>query len=208
MQYTQDYDETLPTMDAQVRNPPLPSTMLKHYNQPGNSTFRYATSPYQNWIQEIYPYTKSWKAFRCPSARLGQYTPAGLGGYEAEGNSDTSYLLNGVLLQRNLSALSQTSTLIWAQDFINAWNVAVVRPCYYTGTFTALPFPAAVNYVDWVNAQQHSTHFDGRTLLFVDGHAKWRATKTIAATEFGLDSTIVGPSGSSTPAKIDPDLIG
>jgi prepilin-type N-terminal cleavage/methylation domain-containing protein len=215
LQYAQDYDETLPTMDTSIQGSSLPTTTLKHYSIPGNSTFRYATSPYQNWIQEVYPYVKSWQIFRCPSARNGVYTPLNLAGYEAEGDSNSSYLVNGVLLQRNLSALTQSSTLIWAQDFLNNWNVAVVRPAYQDRpgfpTFPAVfPQRSTERFVDWVNSHQFDTHFEGRSLLYVDGHAKWRPTDSIPAREFGLNSNIVGWSGGNTanPTAIDTNLVG
>ena len=58
----------------------------------------------------------------------------------------------------------------------------------------------------WV--ETYDVHFNGRNLLYSDGHVKWRISNKIPAQEFGLkDTTTFGPSLANT-ATIDPALVG
>lgn len=209
LQYAGDYDETLPTMSGNYQgvcnqgNSGGPQSC----SVPGNTTFLYAApNAYQNWIAEIYPYVKSWQLFKCPSAVEDAYSTRNppLPGYVSTGDSDNTYLVNGVLLQRRLSAIREPATLIWAQDFVNASNCATVRPAANVVS-TAMPLPAATPMTSWLIP--NPTHLDGLNLLYCDGHVKWRKPSTIAAREFGLNSALVGPSGS-TNSTINPNLVG
>lgn len=209
IQYAQDYDETLPTMlnsIAGIPNTTLPSSTLKHYTSPVNSTFQYATSPYPNWIAATYPYVKNWQVFHCPSAVTGAYTGS-LAGYASSGDSDASYLVNGVLIQRRLSAMARPASLIWAHEFRNRWNIAVVRPV--AGSSPTLPVASNVAYNSWLESANLPLHLEGNNFLFCDGHVKWRRIEGVGAREFGLDSTITGarPTGSVS-ALADPDEVG
>ena len=207
LQYAQDYDETLPTMENS--NKPsgscIPTTTpTASCTVVANSTFSYAdTSAYQNWIAEIQPYVKTWQLFRCPSAQQGAASgnPAG---YWSVGNSDNNYLVNGVLLQRKLSALQSTSSLIWAQEGPAATNVAIVRPVvngFPSSVTLPLPTgPSGTTMSAWVEV--YDVHFNGRNLLFCDGHVKWRISNKITASEFGLLNT------SASTSTIDPNLVG
>lgn len=58
-------------------------------------------------------------------------------------------------------------------------------------------------YHQWIKPDNEdyafdSSHFDGSNLLFCDGHVKWRRKDSIAASDFGLTSTSVGPVPGAT----------
>jgi prepilin-type N-terminal cleavage/methylation domain-containing protein/prepilin-type processing-associated H-X9-DG protein len=208
LEYAQDYDETLPTMPSTDQGACNTGSagVPTRCSVAVNSTFLYADpNAYQNWIAEIQPYVKSWQLFKCPSANTDVYTKAKLPGYVPTGNSNNTYMVNGVLLQRKISALQQVSTLIWAQDFAYASNLAIVRPVVNTySPSMMLPLPATTVMRTWLIPDP--THFNGLNLLYCDGHAKWRDPARIPAKEFGLSSTLVGPSGTST-STIDSSLV-
>jgi len=71
MQYTQDYDETMPMRNLYV---------------PPSTAARYA------WDNQIQPYVKNWQAFTCPSSRVNHIL-------WDTGNMGTSYAYNFCLLQ-------------------------------------------------------------------------------------------------------------
>lgn len=165
MMYTQDYDEMLPYQGASTGN-----TNGFHYSDPTASDWT------NNWMYEIYPYVRSWQIFRCPSA------PASTGSYPPTGNSDSSYVGNGILLAyftshpvpRSVAVLDTPSSLILVQENVNRIDYALMRP---------------QNGLDWLLAGLSDMHFDGGNLLFADGHAKWRKESTICAADFGLTAT-------------------
>lgn len=138
----------------------------------------------QNWIQEIQPYTKSWQIFRCPSAST-VFQPG-------EVNSATSYLPNGVLIMRGLgiAAIDNSAEVILSQE----WNLIA-------GHAYLVPTTATGGYQYWLYNPVGVNHFDGGNVLFADGHVKWRRQSGIAATEYGLIGTNVGPTsgGGSDP---------
>lgn len=161
MQYTQDYDEKLTYQPTGTFN------YTANYSlYPANAT----VGP--NWIAQLYPYTKSWQLFRCPSATEH---PQVWG--KPSGNSDTSYSGNGVILQRqlSLSAIDEPANVIMAQEFIYRSHIAYLAPDIQGG-----------RYRYWLLAGHSDLHFDGGNLLFTDGHAKWRKKSSVCATEFGL----------------------
>lgn len=203
LQYAQDYDETLPTAKSDSAGDSSGAS-LADFNSPVNATSLFATSPYQNWLQEIYPYVGSWQVFACSSAPLNAYTTVyNLPGYAPSGNSKTSYNTNPVLLQRKLSVLKDPSGLIWAIDRRYATNAVFYRP-YITSVPSpvTLPLATGTSMSGWGDTAG-DLHFNGYNVLFADGHVKWRNSGKVKATEFGL----VDP-GAGTSAAIDANLIG
>ena len=204
-QYTQDYDETLPTMSATAQGT-VSYNSSNNWTAPAAETTRYATSPYQNWIQSIHPYVKSWQLYKCVAATQNAYTPLGYPCYESQGDSDSSYRYNGVMLQRRLSAIQQPSTLIHILESTFASGTAWIRPSVST-TVSSLPLTTSATFIRWL--EPFPLHFDGVNLLFADGHVKWRRIDTIAGKEFGLSTSHVGPTPDNTKSgPIDPTLIG
>ncbi len=180
LQYVQDYDEALP---VQPSNAPR-CYSLQDYDacraasmQPPGGTFDI------NWIAATQPYIKSWQLFKCPTN-----TPPSLATRTAFGNSDNSYMANGVVMGRSMAVIPNSAEIIWAQELANNTNTPWLRP-YLTPTAT----PA---YAEWMNPTSYSgNHFDGGNLLFVDGHVKFRKREGIKASEFGINA--VDGSGNS-----------
>ena len=165
MQYNQDYDE-------------------KMVNQEAAAYPDFAQEPL-SWIYKVQPYVKSWQLFACPSATPSTPPPGGDG---PVGNSATSYVGNGVLLNRDtgvgvvsLAAINEPSTTIFMQEYNNVVSWTYLRPTRVGD---------GVNFFLWLYDGAFSTkHFDGGNLLFCDGHAKWRKTSSICASEFAVTTT-------------------
>jgi prepilin-type N-terminal cleavage/methylation domain-containing protein/prepilin-type processing-associated H-X9-DG protein len=182
MQYTQDYDEALPLQSAQS---------ITDYSSPTNAqgtgpetgyTWAYGHTA---WITNIYPYTKSWQIFRCPSA-----VPATVSYNAPTGNSANSYFVNGVVVSRptaprRLASLQSAADIIFVHECPDVSRNAVQRPW-------AISLSDTAQYTEWVNATYDSMHFEGGNLLYCDGHAKWRKQSLIPAREFGLNSNLIG----------------
>jgi len=173
IQYVQDYDERTP---LQVQSSGLNHEDAAYYSDgPANPNSSV------NWIWATYPYIKSYQVFKCPSST--DSAAFGLP-YNTNGNNNTNYLLNKVVVNKSVAAIPATAETIWASEDTNSYGVAVVRPYYDTGFG---------KYTAWVVNSYDTVHFDGGNLLFCDGHVKWRKQSTICGTEFGLDpSTYFG----------------
>jgi prepilin-type N-terminal cleavage/methylation domain-containing protein/prepilin-type processing-associated H-X9-DG protein len=166
MQYTQDYDEKYSYQD------PIAGS---------DGVFNYATTTTPNWIAQSQPYVKSWQIFKCPSS-----TPNTAGGaYAISGNSDASYVANGMLFNvgRSVSSVHSPATLAIAHEHNNSWSMAFMRPHFGGATWDE----CFSNSVDFL-------HFDGGNVLFVDGHVKWRKRSSLTQREFGLNNDTVAPS--------------
>ena len=202
MQYTQDYDEMLPTNGTSSATA-------------GKEIADYANTNTVNWIAATQPYFKSWQVFFCPSA-----TPLNFTGANAVYNpiltpkpSNTGYLTNVVLLQRKLAALQSPSKLIWLHEFATTSNRAFARP-FNNSDQNRIPVLATDTVADWLEPGNTYSlvHFSGGNLLFADGHVKWRKQSSICASEFGLTNLQVGtPACGEAPAantaQIDPAQI-
>lgn len=166
-----------------------------------------AASP--NWISATQPYIKSWQVFLCPSAFPANNAPP-LDVYNpilTPNPSNTNYRVNGVLLQRRISAMQNTAGLIWLQDVVASSSHAFARPTNSTN-YNALPIQATDNLSDWNEPGYILTHFNGGNLLFADGHVKWRKQDGISAREFGLNSDVKGEQTGSVTAQIDTAQVG
>ena len=206
LQYTQDYDETLPTAEKNVvGSGGAPPTQ---WSAPANATSVYATTSVQNWFKELEPYTKSWQIYRCPSAANGTMTALSAPTYEPYGDSNASYRPNSLLLQRRLSALQQAANLVAMHESLAPSHTVIYRPT--PQNFSLSPsFPLASTHVMTSWAEPFPMHFDGANRLFCDGHVKWAKLTNFAAQDYGLISATAptGPSGSAT-ATIDTTLVG
>lgn len=181
MQYSQDYDEKFVNQDAAQVND-------------------YSRDP-ASWIYRIQPYVKSWQLFACASGRSTTPPPVGDG---AILNSASNYIGNGVVLNRDpgvgvlsLAAIPEVSNTIFMQEYTDIVNMTFMRPTR---------FGDGVNFFLWLYDGAFSTvHFEGGNLLFCDGHAKWRKTSSICASEFGVvisgDSCGDKPGGTAVTLK-------
>ena len=174
LQYSQDYDEKLPV------HPVSTGTVA------GN-VLNYSTTSY-NWIYEIQPYVKSWQLFRCPS--MPNF--AGGGGFNPSGNNASSYFVNGVVVNRALAVIPAPAEIIWCHESDFTYAAAIPRPVFDSDG----GFGFKDKYITWMSSVYDNIHFSGANFLFCDGHVKWRAQSTVKAIEFGVDSTIVGATGT------------
>jgi prepilin-type N-terminal cleavage/methylation domain-containing protein/prepilin-type processing-associated H-X9-DG protein len=191
MQYTQDYDERYPYQSA----PDI-----------GN----YTTTPFDSWIKRLYPYTKSWQIFRCPSV---QDHP--MAGGKPNGNNNNSYAANGTIIRNgwadgynpgglNLAAIEEPSSIILVHEYLFGASISYVRP-----------FDAGIEdvsraglYYRWLEGDPaygniDQIHFNGGNLLFCDGHVKFRKVSGIAASEFGLTNVTDGPAIGPSPFDVN-----
>ena len=173
------------TQDYDEKYPVTSSNSIDNF-----STTTTATSPFQ----ALYPYTKSRQILVCPSAK-----PNG-----ATASNATSYFLNMTIISFtgvSQASIQETAKRIVIQDFFESRKFSYFRPYFDT---------ASGKYVAWLRADYSDLHFDGGNLMFADGHAKWRKTSSICATEFGLTNVTSGPlcgqePGSAARADLDPN---
>ena len=182
LQYTQDYDERTPFQEQTVAKASRCFASPTEFADCKAATGAPEAAWQINWIWAINPYVKSYQLFRCPSAT--NYT--GSVNRAAYQNSDNSYMVNGILLNRNLAVVPNVAEVIWAQEFQEATNTAWVRP-HTDGTNTG------VRGYEWLSTTYSVRHFDdGGNVLFMDGHVKFRKQNSLRAREFGINSTVVG----------------
>ena len=179
MQYIQDFDERTP---------------FNYYS--GISIYwdvpLYTTQDV-NWVKSIYPYTKSWNLYQCPS--VPQHTN-NVSGLAVNGLNDIGYFANGVVMQRNVAVIPNASEIIWAQENTLRFGPAILRPTPGTGTLAGAYGPGT--YKGAIYQTISKVHFDGGNLLFTDGHVKWRKQSDIKWLEFGLGGGNVGATGDAT----------
>lgn len=206
MQYTQDYDEKLPLHCANGTTGGGGSSIIDFANpivgQGANTN---------NVYYAIYPYTKSWGILVCPSAKL--YTTAPYAAYQPNPNSAASYAINGVffntdgsgnthIVRTPLAAISQPASRLLLQERDIITNIESSYPNH----------AGSGQFREWMAASFSNNHFEGGSLLYADGHAKWKKQNSICLSDFGLVAvgTInsCGVQGNTTTdrATVAPDL--
>jgi prepilin-type N-terminal cleavage/methylation domain-containing protein/prepilin-type processing-associated H-X9-DG protein len=162
--YAQDYDEMLPLNDY-VGNGlgPLPG-----WRDPRAG---------DSWCSGTYPYVKNLQIYVCPEAVLYRDGSVWQSPDKPEDGA-VSYLMNYVTRGRALAAIPAPAELIFLHEGDRRWRVCHCRP--------EPDPPTSRNYIE-INRDFYDTrHNDGSTLLFCDGHAKWRKKASLLVSEFGL----------------------
>jgi prepilin-type N-terminal cleavage/methylation domain-containing protein len=179
IQYVQDYDELLP----------------HHAGDPANFM---ADTAVPNWCRNIQPYAKNTGIYSCPSAELSPtITNPGT-------QARNSYQGNGVVLSRlgtSLARIPAPADIVFAQENYYSWVTAWNRPTQTNGA-TATPaqfrywhlvdcrpqFPGVPRLPDQPGCgeQYNSRHFEGGSVLYVDGHAKFKKFRSMRSRDFGL----------------------
>lgn len=141
--------------------------------QNGSYVGDFTTSGSASWQKGIYPYTKSWQILTCSSAIYAS----------GSGDNRTSYVSNGVILpdsgSRSLASIPNTAELIMIHEEKYITNASISRPYLAPG--------GSPTYMAWLYGDEiDNLHFDGGSLLFVDGHAKWMNQTRICTPAFGL----------------------
>jgi prepilin-type N-terminal cleavage/methylation domain-containing protein/prepilin-type processing-associated H-X9-DG protein len=152
LQYTQDYDERLPTND---------------YAWNGEGRL--------NWDERIYPYVKSAQIFKCPSATGDQINADSTGASltnQWTGSPDRDYAINGYLVQTDQLGGTPKMALAAIPNTAEIFLLGEATRSNLGGWYASYMFSRN----DSAGAITNGTakvHFDGGNWLYVDGHVKW-----------------------------------
>ena len=177
MQYTQDYDETLPGNEVPQGGFGEPLGWM----QPATAGDPYT---YRNWAREIMPYVKSRQIYVCSESKPRSADgPAGGTTEVPEPGGNTNYLMNGVVESVNLARITAPADLIFLHENRNHNRVAQVRPLRVAGSNP----PQATTFQ---HAYYGRLHFDGTNLLFCDGHVKFQRRDSVRFAQFGAPAAL------------------
>jgi prepilin-type N-terminal cleavage/methylation domain-containing protein/prepilin-type processing-associated H-X9-DG protein len=154
LQYTQDYDEKLPTYT------PL-----------------YDPDHYIYWTDQIMPYVKNRQVLRCPSAPKAQgyaCPPAEIGApvgslfeptYSFNGQNSGVYTVAG----RSLASIEKPS-ITWM--LFESGNPGTYESLGYG--YAAIHLTGDIEGPGWHDYFLKDVHLDGSNVAYADGHVKWR----------------------------------
>ena len=158
MMYVQDYDETLPPANDQVRTSPC------RQRGPTSSA-------------SLIPYLKSKPIFNCPRrpGRTGQVCR-----WPPNAENSTNYMGNGVIMGRPLAVVPEPANIIYLHE-LGAVNGS--PGCALSATRGSTASPGATTTTQhWYS----NNHQGGGNLIFADGHANYRSLFSIHSSDFGL----------------------
>jgi len=196
VQYTQDYDERYPTQhytDPNATPPILPPVAC-----PGD---KYNVI---SWDAAIYPYTKSWQIYVCPSDSATRCC-----GFTARSYSVNSIVYTKAAYEtgpgRALADISAPSTTILAGDKPVKANSYNNETCFDNGA--TMQYPGDSNSTNmeyngqlWDWTSNDPIHLSGWNYAFMDGHVKWLRPESTVNTAGG--GTLTAPKGMWT---LDPN---
>jgi prepilin-type N-terminal cleavage/methylation domain-containing protein/prepilin-type processing-associated H-X9-DG protein len=167
MQYTQDYDETLPPAALGTPASQIPPDGSVWYSDNGIN--------YWFWQQIIYPYTKSVQIYRCPSSP---------GSITAGGPFTLQYGANQLLVPQDGTKTIKLATINRVAEAYLAMDSGSYSPkpeevlapsgfFYLPGSKEADPSIACVASGEYAADCASGRHFGGVNMAFADGHAKW-----------------------------------
>ena len=147
--YTQDYDETYPSISvvsACDSTPVVPGSLFNYNPSTGYNCY------YHGWAAAIYPYLKSTQIYLCPSNNVNAYgVNYGLPtNYYRSSHGSVQNYFNLNLKLAQFTRPSESAMII--EKGGGGGNQYVLSGQYYV---CAAP------------------HFDGGNVAFVDGHVKW-----------------------------------
>jgi prepilin-type N-terminal cleavage/methylation domain-containing protein len=138
---------------------------------------------------------QSTMVYMCPSATLGvgdfaQYNPTT--------NSGTSYMPNGVVMERKLSDVPMPSAVVFMQESLYLVSYSSLRPGEFGPEYGICPGQYTYwHYNDGTLEEYSTTHFNGGNLIFTDGHVEFRWANNIRSSDFGLS----GNDSNSAPSS-------
>ncbi|NUQ01903.1 MAG: DUF1559 domain-containing protein [Armatimonadetes bacterium] len=168
LQYTQDYDETMPW---RWYGP------VTAYVPEGGTT----TTTYRTWAEQIQPYVKSIQLYQCPSEKLAQsqmpYTTF-VFGYNLNGSAGAGTPLSrgpGYSYPTAMAQLEAPATTVLMTDgwTMDTWWYAEDWCSLIAGRSSWSPAsasPVAWTSADWNHVRRHN---DGANVAWCDGHVKW-----------------------------------
>ncbi len=198
MMYVQDYDETYP-LSAQS-----PARIKEAYWSPPNLVESQSSPEYIGYYatqgaNAVYPYTKNYQIWACPSSIPADVPFTGGNPYPkftpGVQPTEISYMFNGLLSSVNLVYVKFPTyvPLLW-EGGGSRWRGAGhanpgvnVNPMWHLTPDQwpfSLPDCTSTGYTStglkgtfWINMfrdRRPETHNGGQNWLFADGHAKWR----------------------------------
>jgi prepilin-type N-terminal cleavage/methylation domain-containing protein/prepilin-type processing-associated H-X9-DG protein len=225
MLYVDDNDDTFPL------NTQAPNRRGEVYYSPPNLVLTKSSPQEQAWYRSqganvVYPYTKSYKIWACPSGELAEAIP----GDPAYKNlrpgvepTEISYSFNGLLGSLTRSEIVRTAyvVLMWEPGRFRWVGAAHVNPGVHTNPIwspaSAWPYRlpdciASTGFTStgvkgsWfmMKGLRPETHNGGQNWVYADGHAKWRAIGgNTMSTDPNKDPFRYNPDGTIAQAWTD-----
>jgi prepilin-type N-terminal cleavage/methylation domain-containing protein/prepilin-type processing-associated H-X9-DG protein len=131
-----------------------------------------------NYLKALIPYLKTTQVFSCPSA-LPPFP-----GQELTQYSDSSYMGNAVVLGKTIGEAPDPADIIYLQEHLAHTSYAWLRPALSDENHAwgwAWSSTLAGGTSGYCN-----NHNGGGTVVYIDGHARFRFWKTLRSGEFGL----------------------
>ncbi len=165
-----------------------------------------------NVLARLYPYlqrgptNRAPLVYRCPKAVIMKEPKYDASVLNPTTRSDTSYILNGVLMSgskgRTLAEIRRPSSIIFIQEDLYRQNLSILAPTSghcgdprrFGRWWWAGYGPTALSYGE--NQQYTIIHTRGGNLLFPDGHSEYRKNRDLRSGHFGLlpaDDTTAEP---------------
>jgi len=163
LMYAQDYDEALPGFYSRLV-PPNPW-------------------PLKQWVHDIYPYTKNWQIFRCPSggdSNTSANTPPAVPRVPI-GYGTNPWAMSGGRgnFNNNMAQFARPSEMVVIFDAYRAGRYCTYPMGYNLGSrgddCRARPDGIVVDSsgAATVNGTNTARHNEGSNVAFGDGHVKW-----------------------------------
>ena len=221
--YINDHENAIPTIARDngwkpwsSRNYGLPS--------PGPAINQLRAGQRWNFHRAMFPYiggetsavdaelpTSDSPVFVCPSA-----VNFPLPGQDTTEWSNTSYLVNGVMVGRRITQIPDSSKVAMLSEGRYRWYVSACRPYPVAGVITPSTDLSGIEYRQWmwyeggisggdVPVLSFTLHDDNEAgnMLAFDGHAERKGYKTVRPADFGLDDSLNGGGGLSTDTWAD-----
>jgi prepilin-type N-terminal cleavage/methylation domain-containing protein len=132
-----------------------------------------------NFLDRLVPYLGSnTPVFVCSAAKRGS----------GDTNNSTSYVGNGVALNRRLVSVPNASGVAYMQEIFNTRNGAIMRPFTTDGVnFLYWHYTDPLGFVVPGSREHYSSLHDlGGNLIYLDGHASYIRGSRLTSKEFGL----------------------
>ena len=134
-----------------------------------DGVLNFATSATPNFLGSLQTYmTTNTPVYRCPAAVRGTSADGG------NAQSETSYVGNGVVIGRKVTAAPHPSDIIYLQEIFNTRSAAYLRPHAQGATYTYWHWTDTVPVVNGLKEHYTSLHRSGGDLIFIDGHTEYK----------------------------------
>ena len=144
-----------------------------------NFATEYLVKP--NWLGSLQPYLgNNSPVFWCPTAKK-------LASGSGNETNSTSYVGNGVVMDRRLTSIPRPVELIYAQELFNTRKGAYLRPTVDTAGMAQLwHYTDTTQVVPGSMEHYSSLHEVGGNLIFMDSHVAYVKGAKLTSKNFGL----------------------